>query len=320
MFRRFFVQLFRRMFALIFVVCLGCAAQSAPPELASKIERHVRAYYNVPAQVQIEISAPKASDFPNYDAITVTFVQGETKKNYDFLVARDGKTLIRQTRMDLSADPYADTISKIDLKGRPTRGNVNAKVVAVNYDDFQCPYCSRLHETLFPQLFAEYSDRVLFIYKDFPLEEIHPWSKRASIDANCLFAQKNEAYWDFADYIHANQHEVSAEKGRDAQFAKLDLLTLAQGEKEHLDSAKLQACLKAQNEDALKSARREGDALGIESTPTMYVNGAKVDGAVPIEQLRAILDRALIDAGVQPPVHVTPSASATPSAAGAVSK
>lgn len=320
MLRRFFVQLFRRVFALIFVICLGCAAQTAPPELTAKIERHVRAYYNVPAQVQIEISAPKTSDFTNYDAVTVTFVQGETKKNYDFLVAKDGKTLIRLTKMDLSAEPYADTISKIDVKGRPTRGNVNAKVVAVNYDDFQCPYCSRLHQTLFPQLLTEYGDRVLFVYKDFPLEEIHPWSKRASIDANCLFAQKNEAYWDFADYIHANQHEVSAEKGRDAQFAKLDLLTLQQGEKEHLDTVKLQACLKAQNDDALKTAHREADALGIESTPTMYVNGMKVDGAVPAQELRAILDRALKDAGVPPTVHVTPSAQVSPASAGPPSK
>ena len=314
------MQLFRRVFALIFVICLGCAAQSAPPELAANVERHVRAYYNVPAQVQIEVSALKASDFPNYDAVTVTFAQGDTKKNYDFLVSKDEKSLVRMTKMDLSADPYADTLRKIDVKGRPTRGNVNAKVVVVNYDDFQCPYCSRLHETLFPQLLTEYGDRVVFIYKDFPLEEIHPWSKRASVDANCLFAQKNDAYWNFADYIHANQQEVSAEKGITAQFAKLDLLTLEQGEKEHLDAAKLQACIKIQNEDALKTARREGDSLGIESTPTMYVNGVKVDGAVPAQELRAILDRALKDAGVPPPVHAAPSAQATPASAGPASK
>ena len=318
--RRFFVQIFRRVFALMFAICLGCAAQSAPPELAAKIERHVRAYYQVPAQVQVLVAAPHASEFPNYDALTVTFLQGGSKKTYDFLVSKDGKSLIRLTKMDLSADPYADTISKIDLKGRPTRGNVNAKVVAVNYDDFQCPYCSMLHRTLFPQILTEYGDRVLFIYKDYPLEEIHPWSKRASIDANCLFAQKNEAYWDFADFIHANQHLVSAEKGPDAQFAKIDQIAFQQGEKEHLDSAKLQACVKAQNEDSLKASLKEAGTLGIESTPTLYVNGMKLDGAAPVDQLRVILDRALRDAGVQPPVHGTPSAPGTMGAAGPSSR
>jgi len=309
------VQLFRRLFALILLVCLGCAAQSAPPELAANVERHVRAYYQVPPQVQLQISPTRASDFPNYDALTVTFLQGESKKTYDFLVSKDTKTLIRLTKLDLSKDPYADTISKMDLKDRPTRGNPNAKVVAVNYDDFQCPYCSMLHRTLFPQILAEYGDRVLFVYKDFPLEEIHPWSKHASNDANCLFAQKNEAFWDFADFIHANQHLVSGEKTQDAQFARVDMIAMQQGEKEHLDSAKLLTCLRAQNDDAVKLAAREAGNLGIESTPTLYVNGMKLDGAAPVEQLRAILDRALKDAGVPPPVHATPTLT-TPSPAG----
>ncbi len=314
------MQLLRRAFALIFLVCFGCAAQSAPPELAANLERHVRAYYQVPPQVQIQVSALKASDFPNYDAVTVVFLQGETKKNYDFLVSKDAKTLIRLTKLDLSKDPYADTISKMDLKGRPTRGNPAAKVVAVNYDDFQCPYCSMLHRTLFPQMLTEYGDRVLFVYKDFPLEEIHPWSKHASIDANCLFAQKNDAYWGFADYIHANQHVVGAEKGQDAQFARLDQIAQQQGEKEHLDSAKLQACIKAQNDDAIKVSMKEAGNLGIESTPTLYVNGMKLDGAVPVEQLRAIFDRALKDAGVPPPVHAATPVPAARTPAGPSAK
>ncbi len=313
MLRRFFVQFFRRVFSLIFVICLGCAGQMSPPELAAKVEHHVRAYYQVPQQVKLQVSSLKPSDFPNWDALTVTFVQGEGKKSYDFLISKDQKTLFRLTKLDLSKDPYAETMSKMDLRGRPTRGNPNAKVVAVNYDDFECPYCSMLHRTLFPQILAEYGDRVLFVYKDYPLEDIHPWSRRASIDANCLFAQKNEAYWDFADYIHANQHLVSAEKGQDAQFAKLDQVTMQQGEKEHLDSTKLQACVRAQNDDAVKLSMREAENLGIESTPTLYVNGEKLDGAVPVEELRAILNRALKEASVPTPVHGTnPTPAATP--------
>jgi len=311
---RFYAHFLRSTFGLILFVGLGYA-QSAPPDLAANVERHVRAYYQVPAQVRIEVSAPKASEFPNYDSLNVVFLQGANKKTYDFLVSKDGKSLIRLTKMDLSKDPYADTISKMDLKGRPTRGNPSAKVVAVNYDDLQCPYCSMLHRTLFPQILTEYGDRVLFVYKDFPLEEIHPWSKHASVDANCLFAQKNDAYWDFADYIHANQHVVSAEKGLDAQFARLDQIALLQADKEHLDATKLLACVKTQNDDAIRLSMREANDLGIESTPTLYVNGMKLDGAVPVEQLRAILDRALKDAGVPAPVH--PPASALPPAAGA---
>lgn len=308
MLRQVLVQLFRRISTLLLVICLGCAAQSAPPVIAANVERHVRAAYNVPEAVHVDVSALKPSDFPNFDALVVTFSQGSKKSTVDFLLSKDGKTLMRVSKIDMSADPYAETIKKISLKDRPTRGNANAKVVAVNYDDFECPYCSRMHQTLFPQILQEYGDKVLFIYKDFPLEDIHPWSRRASVDANCLFAQKNDAYWNFADYIHANQHEVSAEKSREAQFAKLDQITLLQGQKDNLDAVKLQACLKAkESDDSVKASLQEGATLGIEATPAMFVNGIKVDGAVPIAEVRSILDRALRDAGVAPPVHAPPT-------------
>src|SRR5579864_5749026 len=174
MLRRFLVTLLRRSLIFLVVICLGCSAQSAPPETAKAIERQVRGSYNIPPTVNITVGAPRPSEFPNYDTLTVTLDGGEKKQVYDFLLSKDRKTLMRLSKFDLTKDPYAETMKKIDVKGRPTRGNKDAKVVAVNYDDFQCGFCSRMHQTLFPQLLREYGDRVLFIYKDFPLAEIHP--------------------------------------------------------------------------------------------------------------------------------------------------
>jgi len=160
-----------------------------------------------------------------------------------------------------------------------------------------------MHETLFPQLLKEYGDRVQFIYKDYPLTEIHPWAIHAAVNANCLGAQNGDAYWDFADYMHANQREVNGEKGKEAQFALLDKIALQQGQKHNLDLAKLQSCVKAQDDKAIRVSMREADALGVNATPTMYVNGEKTDGALPVEELRAIFDRALQQAGVAVPAH-----------------
>src|SRR5438477_3613231 len=228
MFRRFSVMFLRRATLLLLLVCLGCSAQSAAPEVARRSEQQVRVFYSIPPKVKINLSALKPSEFPKYDALTITFDDGEKKQNYEFLLSKDGKTLIRMTKLDLSKDPFAEVMKKIDVSNRPTRGASNAKVVAVNYDDFECPFCSRMHQTLFPQMLKEYGDRVLFIYKDFPLVEIHPWATHAAVDANCLAAQNNDAYWAFADYIHANQEEMRKEKGRDGQFAKLDQITMLQ--------------------------------------------------------------------------------------------
>jgi protein-disulfide isomerase len=187
------------------------------------------------------------------------------------------------------------------------RGNKSAKVVVVNFDDFECPFCSKMHETLFPTIFKEYGDRVLFIYKDYPLSEIHPWAIHAAVNANCLAAQNADAYWDFADYIHANKREVDIEKTLPARFDTIDKMALLQGQKHNLDAGKLQSCIKEQNEDAVRASMKLGDDIGVNATPAMFINGDKIDGAVPINELRAALDHALKDAGQPVPEHL-PSA------------
>ena len=306
--RRFLVTLLRRSIVVLVLVCLGCSAQSATPEQALRIERQVRVYYSVPANVKITLGPFRPSEFPNYQALTINIDGNGKKQDYEFLVSKDGTTLIRMTKLDLTKDPYAEKMKKISLAGRPARGNKDAKVVVVNYDDFQCPFCSKMHQTLFPELLKEYGDRVEFVYKDYPLAEIHPWATHAAVNANCLAAQNADAYWDFADYIHANQREVSGEKTRDAEFAALDRLATAQGQKHNLDATRLQACIKAQNDDSIKASVHEGESVGVEATPTLFVNGEEMDGAIPIADVRAALDRALEQAGVPVPVHAAASA------------
>ena len=294
--------LLRRSILILVLLCLGCSAQLNEGDLSKRIERQVRNYYNVPAGVDIKIGSRQASDFPNYDKITLTFVNGDQKQSHEFLLSKDRKTLVRFTKMDLSKDPYADVMNKIDVAGRPVRGANNAKVTIVNYDDFECPFCSRMHQTLFPEIFKAYGDRVRIIYKDYPLTEIHPWATHAAVNANCLAAQNNDAYWDFADYVHANQKEIGGGDGSDVkkQLANLDRLTLEQGQKHKVDLPKLQACVKAQKDDAVQASVREGNLIGVNATPTLFINGEKMDGAVSPSELRAMLDRALRDAGVQP--------------------
>jgi protein-disulfide isomerase len=306
------VNLIRRSFLLLLVVCLGCVAQSASPELTQKIERHVRSYYKIPPQVHLQVGVPSASsEFPNYEQVIVTVDSGEKKQDLTFLVSKDRSSMMRLIKFDLSKDPFAEMMSKIDTTGRPIRGAKASKVVVVSFDDFECPWCSRMHQTLFPEILKEYGDRVTFIYKDYPMVEIHPWATHAAVDANCLAAQSGDAYWDFADYIHANQHEVSNEKTPGARLEALDRLTMLQGQKHNLDVVKLQSCIKAQDETAVKASMKEAEAVGVEATPTLFVSGEKIDGAQSVGEMRAALDRALKDANLPVPEHA--AAAAAPS-------
>ncbi len=295
----------RRAFVVLLLICLGCSAQSPSPspDVARAIERQVQSQYSLPPDVKVTVGTLRPSEFANYDALTVTLAGSTRKKEFEFLLSHDHKTLLRISKFDLTIDPFAAVMKKIDVIGRPARGNKDAKVTVVSYDDFECPFCSRMHATLFPGLFMEYGDRVLFIYKDYPLEEMHPWAMHAAVDANCLGSQNNDAYWDYADYLHSNPQAVGRNQSRDGWYAELDQLATLQAQKRNLDVNKLQACVKSQDENAVRASMSEGESLGVDSTPVLFINGQKLEGAVPADDVRLALDQALKDAGVAPPAH-----------------
>lgn len=298
------MAIFRRSLVILLLICLGCVAQSAPPDLARKIERQVRSHYNVPVDVKVTVGAiTPSADWPAYDTVVVTLDGGSNRQELKLLLSKDRNTMFRVTKFDLTKDPFVEVMSKIDLAGRPARGASSAKVVVVNFDDFECPYCANMHQMLFPEVFKEYGDRVTFFYKDYPLADIHPWAIHAAVDANCLAAQNSDAYWDFADYIHAHKSDVDREKVPGARLDVIDKMAMLQGEKHNADVVKLQSCIKAQNEDAVRASMKEADALGVNATPTLFINGQRIDGAVPISDIRAALDSALKDAGQPVPEH-----------------
>ncbi len=298
-------MLLRRLAVLSLLLCAGCSAQSnttsVPPDVAQRVQRQVRAYFNIPPDVDIKLGPLTPSEFPNYDNLSITLSARGKSQSVDFVLSKDGKSLIRMTKLDMTKDPYAETMKKIDVAGRPVRGNPDAKVTVVNYDDFECPFCSRMHSTLMSEILPEYGDKIKIIYKDYPLP-MHPWAQRAANDANCLAKESTKGYWEFADYVHANQRGISgSQKDPQAAFVELDRITLDIGKKNGADTTKLQACVKAQADGALKSSMAEGDSVGVSATPTMFVNGERLEGALEADQIKAALNQQLLAAGVQPP-------------------
>src|SRR6516164_1110606 len=231
----------RRVAIFLLLLCLGCRAQSVSPETRQRIEQQVRARYSVPAGVNIGIGSLAPSEFPNYDKLSVTLSREGKTQVIDFLLSKDAKTLVHLSKIDLTKDLYAEAMDQIDIKGRPVRGNPEAKVTIVNYDDFECPFCSRMHATLMTEILPKYGDRVKIVYKDYPLP-MHPWAPHAAYDANCLAKESPTAYWDLADYLHANQRAISG-NSQDLQksYAELDRVTLDFGKKHGADSNRLQA-------------------------------------------------------------------------------
>jgi protein-disulfide isomerase len=263
------------------------------------IEIMVRSQYNVPQDVDVTIGGRKPSQIPGYDTLSITLSHGARQQAIEFLISTDGKTLARLEKFDLVNDP----VFSIDVAGRPIRGNPDAKVTVINFDDLECPYCARLHQELFPATLEHYKDKVRFIYKDNPLPpDMHPWAMHAAVDANCLAAQSGDVYWTYVDYLHSHGQEVNGEN-RDLtkSFASLDRVARQEAALGKLDGVKLDACLAKQDETAVRASSKEAQSLGIEGAPYVFVNGERFDGALPQEQVWMVIDRALRAAGVAVP-------------------
>ena len=280
-----------------------------------RVEVLLRQKANLPPESMVNIGPRMPSDVAGYDNISVSFsAEGKSSKPVNFLLSKDGKTLAQFSKFDLSADPR----TMISDAGRPSRGGPeSAPVIIVGFDDLECPFCARLHESIFPAITQRYGDKVRIVYKDFPLDQ-HPWAMRAAVDVNCLGAQSEKGYWNLVDYIHGHASDIGADP-KDPKADKtlprandqLDKLTKEQGEFQKADMPKLEACLTKQDTAAIDASKKVGEALNIDSTPTLFINGDKIDGAVPLEFLFGEIDDALRAEGVKPPPpYVAPAAPA----------
>jgi len=295
----------KQLVVLLLLVSAGCSGQTAQTvssETKTRIQRQIQAQYDLPPDVKIDVGPRHPSDFPAYDLVTITLSGKGHEQKVDFLLSQDNKILAKVTKIDLTKDIYAERMNKIDVTGRPVRGNPDARVTIVNYDDLQCPFCSRMHSTLMQEILPQYGDRIKIVYKDFPLS-MHPWAPHSANNANCLAAENGKAYWEFVDYAHANQKSIGTGQDLQKSTAELDRVALDVGKKNGANLDRLQACVKAQSDKVLKASMDEGDALGLNATPTMFINGEKLEGAVGVDEVKAVLNQQLLAAGVQPPVE-----------------
>ena len=313
----------RLIYPLLFVLtlaALGCHAQTPAssgqglsPELTRRVEVLIRAKTNVPPNYDIHISPRTKSDVPGFDEIIVTFTtEGQASKPIRFLLSLDGKTLAQFTKYDISQDPKA----LVNGANRPARGGpANAPVLVVGFDDLECPYCAKMHAQLFPALTDRYKDQVRIVYRDFPLDQ-HPWAMRAAVNANCLAAQSTTGYWNLVDYIHSHANALG---GEEKSLAKandmLDTLTRDEAKRQKVDLGALNACIAKQDDSAVKASVKEAEALGVDSTPALFINGAKLEGAVPLEYVYKMIDNALTASGQTPPPPPVSSPNPTPQTA-----
>jgi len=248
------------------------ASSSASKELQKNVEAYLRHLYAIGPNVQLTVSVPKDSEVPGLLETTVDLKDGDNSQSAKFYVSKDGKYLVRGDVSDLSKDPLAETRARIQMKDAPSLGDPNAPVTLVEFSDFECPVCRSLHDVLRGML-PNYP-QVRVVFKDFPLEQLHPWARTAALAGRCAYQQDPKAFWKVYDAIYDQQGVISASNA----WSKMGDF----GSEAGLNPEAFKACMASPEAGAaVDASRTNGQELEVNSTPTVFVNGRRLIGADP---------------------------------------
>jgi protein-disulfide isomerase len=243
-----------------------------PTPLQKSVEAYLRNLYAFGSNVQLTVSVPKESEVPGLLETTVDLKDGENSQSAKFYLSKDGKYLVRGEISDLSKDPLAETRARIQMKDAPSLGDPKAQVTLVEFSDFQCPVCRSLHDALRGML-PNYP-QVRVVFKDFPIEVLHPWARTAALAGRCAYQQDPKAFWKMYDAIYDQQEVISAANA----WTKMADFAAASG----LDPDAFKACMASpEAAAAVDASRANGQQLEVSSTPTVFVNGRRLVGADP---------------------------------------
>lgn len=167
----------------------------------------------------------------------------------------------------------------IDSEGFPSKGPADASVTIVEFSDFECPYCARINPTL-ERVVETYGDKVRIVFRQFPLNNIHPNAQKAAEASLC--AHEQEKFWQMHDAMFKEQRSLGVEQLKE-KAGRLGLDTDAFNE--CLDSSRYA--------DAVAADLQEGSRAGITGTPAIFINGRFLSGAQPYEEISRLIDSEL---------------------------
>ena len=249
----------------------AATSTSATSPTQKNIEAYLRHLYAFGPDVLLAVGPPKSTPVEGLLETTIDVTIGGNKETVKFYVSKDGKFLFRGELSDMSKDPLAENRTQMQLNDAPSLGNPNAAVTLVEYSDFECPVCRNLHDALRGML-PNYAGKVRVVFKDFPIEQLHPWARTAAIAGRCAYQQDPKAFWKMYDFLYDNQEIISA---ANAWTKMMDYASQS-----GLDADSFKTCMASPEAGAaVNASRANGQQLDVNSTPTVFVNGRRMVGA-----------------------------------------
>lgn len=181
----------------------------------------------------------------------------------------------------LASEPTKDEAFDVVLKNRPMLGNASAPITIVEFADFGCPF-SRTSSFVMRSLATKYPNQFQYIYRDFPLIELHPLAQKASEAAAC--ANEQGKFWEYHDKLYQNQDALE-----DSSFEQFAYQL-------NLDTGRFKQCFSTNRyAKQVEQDYQDGLAAGVRGTPTFFINGNRIPGSIPQD----VLENVIVSVGAQ---------------------
>lgn len=197
------------------------------------------------------------------------------------LELKNDQYLLNSAQVGLPVGKYLELpqITASDIQSGP----VDAKVKMIEFSDFQCPYCQAFHATI-KQAISEYGDKMLFVFKHFPLSNIHPQAENAALASEC--ANEQGKFLPYADKLFEKQADWG--KATNTQLFKTYATQLG------MNASQFGTCLDSKKyQSKIDADLAEGQSFGISGTPDVFVNSQFQNGAIDYPTLKAMIDQEL---------------------------
>jgi protein-disulfide isomerase len=263
-------------FAAVLTILMASPLVSAAPAKnfldKATLENYLRHIELYRGEVNFKIDDPKPSKYlPGFSEVLVHLIFNSVEKDELFYVSTDGQTIVKGDVYDLNKRPFQTNLDKLTLADQPSFGPSGAPVTIVEFGDFECPDCKLEAPVLRHEMTEAFGGKVRVVFKNFPLESVHPWARAAAIAGRCVYQQDQPAFWKFYDWIYDNQDQISADD--------LNAKVLAWAPGNGVDAVRLGRCIDTKaTEPEVDRSIAEGRALGVAGTPTLFINGRKIGG------------------------------------------
>ncbi len=272
---------------LILAAGLSVAADKSGLDKAT-LEAYLRHLELWRPEVGVKIdNAKESKELPGFlDVVVHLTYENVALPEQHYFLSRDGKKLFRADVYDINKNPFQANLDKLDLKGAASLGPATAPVTVVVFSDFQCPLCKQEAGVIHGQITAAFPGKVNVFFRDFPLDQLHNWARQAAIAGRCVYKLNPSAFWDYHDWIYDNQSYI----GLDNLNSKIQEFAASK----NLAGMQLTRCIESKaTAPEVNASVAEGTALGINATPTIFINGRKLEGAVPWETLQTLIKMEL---------------------------